>query len=119
MDRISLQNMRFFGYHGCYQIEKEVGQQFEVDIDLFLNLDRSANSDRLEDTVNYATLFNNVKLAVETEKYNLLERLAGRIADIAFLDTRVKSVDVRVRKPGVALGGVLDTVEVAISRKNQ
>lgn len=118
MDRISLKNMRFFAYHGCYPSEKEIGQLFEVDVDLFCDLSLPGISDCLVDTINYLSVFTKIKLIVETESFNLLEKVAQKISDVALAEHGVVSVVVRVRKPGVALGGVLDSVEIEVSRSN-
>lgn len=116
MDRISLRNMKFFGYHGCFPSEKESGQLFEVDVDLFADLSQAAVSDNLSHTVDYVDIFQRVRRIMEDEKHNLLERVATRIAEVSLASDEVINVTVRVRKPGVSLGGVLDTVEVEVSR---
>jgi 7,8-dihydroneopterin aldolase/epimerase/oxygenase len=119
MDRISLRNMKFFGYHGCYASEKETGQLFEVDVDLFADLSNAAVSDDLRQTVDYVDMFRRIRSVMEEEKHNLLERVATRIAEVSLASEKVRNVTVRVRKPGVALGGVLDTVEVEVSRSKK
>lgn len=118
MDKIRLKNMRFYGYHGCYPSEKEIGQLFEVDVDISCDLSLPGMSDCLGDTVNYLSVFQKIKSVVEAETHNLLERVAQRISDIVLEEQGALSVVVRIRKPGVALGGVLDTVEIEVSRCN-
>ena len=54
MDKITLKNMAFYGYHGMRPEEKSLGQRFYVDISLFLNLSEAGQSDNIHDTVNYA-----------------------------------------------------------------
>ena len=53
MDRISLHNMRFYGYHGVYEHEREMGQRFEIDVELSLDLAQAGATDELEDTLDY------------------------------------------------------------------
>ena len=116
MDKITLYNMKFFGYHGCEDFEQRNGQIFEVDTELFTSLERVGCSDCLADAVNYVNIFGRIRDVVETERHQLLERLAQRIADAVLAETRITSVVVRVRKPAVPLPGMLDGVEVEIRR---
>lgn len=116
MDKITLYNMKFFGYHGCEDFEQRNGQIFEVDTELFTSLERVGCSDCLADAVNYVNIFGRIRDVVETERHQLLERLAQRIADEVLAETRITSVVVRVRKPAVPLPGMLDGVEVEIRR---
>ena len=80
-DRLILQNMIFYGYHGVFAAEKELGQRFEVDAELYLDLRQAGINDDLEATVNYAEVYTIIKELVEEREYNLLEALAEQIAD--------------------------------------
>lgn len=116
MDKITLYNMKFFGYHGCEEFEQRNGQTFEVDAELFTSLEKAGQSDSLADAVNYVNIFERIRDVVETERHQLLERLAQQIADAVLAETRITSVVVRVRKPAVPLPGMLDGVQVEIRR---
>lgn len=120
MDKIILQNMTFYGYHGLLEGEKENGQRFEVDLEVGLDLSAIGARDRLESSVDYRKLFALVKNVMEREKYNLLEKAAEEIAQLVLSSFSVEQVIVRIRKPGVLLGGILDYAGVEIvRRKNQ
>jgi dihydroneopterin aldolase len=116
MDKITLYNMKFFGYHGCEEFEQRNGQTFEVDAELFTSLEKAGRSDSLADAVNYVNIFERIRDVVETERHQLLERLAQQIADAVLAEPRITSVVVRVRKPAVPLPGMLDGVQVEIRR---
>lgn len=119
MDKITLQNMKFLGYHGCEEFEKLHGQAFEVDLELFAETGQASQTDCLSDALDYVTVFAAVKRIVENERYNLLERLAERIADDVLANKSVRAIVVRVRKPAVPLSGLLDWVQIEIRREQK
>lgn len=116
MDKITLNNMKFFGYHGCEDFEKRNGQIFEADADIFSQTKTAGKSDLLVDAVNYVLIYEKIKDVIENERYDLLERVAQRMAEVVLEDERVELVTVRVRKPAVPLQGLLDWVQIEISR---
>lgn len=115
MDKITLSNMMFYGYHGVYEHEREMGQRFAVDAELTLDLARAGVTDELEDTLDYVAAYEEIKAVVENRKFRLLEALAANIA-ATLLKGRVSAATVRVRKPGVPLPGHLDYVQVEVTR---
>lgn len=116
MDRILLNGLVFFGKHGCHAAENELGQKFLVDIELEFDLHAAGESDALEDTLDYVTIYNHARDVIEGEPAKLLEHLAQRIADFCLLDERVASAWVRIRKPHIALPGALDYIGIEITR---
>ena len=118
-DRLVLKNMVFYGYHGAFAAEKELGQRFEVDLEMQLDLKPAAVADDLELTVNYVEVYTLVKEVVEEREFGLLETLAETIAGEILSAYTVEEVVVRVRKPFPPSGGILDYAEVEISRKAQ
>lgn len=116
MDRILLNGLVFFGRHGCHAAERELGQKFVVDIELECDLRAAGQSDDLADTLDYVAIYNEAKAIIEGEPAQLLESLAQRIADFALQDERVQLAWVRLRKPQVAMPGVLDYLGVEITR---
>ena len=117
MDKITLQNMKFLGYHGCEAYEQEYGQIFEVDLDLLVDAKLAGVTDCLTDAVDYVSVYQSVKRVIELERHNLLERVAQRIAEQVLQVSGVAAVTVRIRKPAVPLKGVLDWVQLEINRQ--
>jgi dihydroneopterin aldolase len=106
MDEIRLTGLTFYGYHGANPEETALGQRFEVDASLYLDLSRAAETDSLDDTVSYSAVFILISREVEGEPSKLLEHLAGRIVGgILALDSRIERVRVCVTKPGPPLKG--------------
>lgn len=119
-DRLSLIGMRFEGRHGVLPEEKVTPQPFEVDVVLHADLAPAAESDALADTVDYSALFDRVRGIVEGPPVDLIETLAGRIAQEVLNATAsdsVSAVEVRVRKPEAPIDGAFETVEAAIVRR--
>lgn len=116
-DRMTLRNMVFYAHHGVFEAEKEMGQRFEIDVSLDLDLAAAGRSDDLALSVNYADVYALVKRVVVERNFNLIEGLAEAIASqLLAAYSGVERATVRVRKPHAPVGGVLDTVEVEISR---
>ncbi len=117
MEVIRLNNMIFYAHHGYYQAERELGQKFEVDVEMECDLSAAMKSDNLSDTINYKTVYQRVSEIFNNYKFNLLESLADRITEEILELYPIHSIRIRVRKPQVSLNGFLDNVEVEIFKK--
>ncbi len=116
-DEIALRGMRFMGRHGLAPEERADPQPFEVDLVLRLDLSRAATSDDLSDTVDYVSVFEVARRIVEGRSFQLMEALAGTIADAVLAGFPVEEVEVRVRKPKAPLPGAFEAVEVQLRRR--
>src|SRR5262245_52827741 len=106
-DKIILHNMVFWGHHGVHPAERELGQRFEIDLELGIDLSQAVVSDALSDTVDYRRLHAIVREEVEEQRYQLIEALAGALVRRLFAELPATSVLIRVRKPQVPLNGLL------------
>ena len=107
-DRIILEGMVFYGRHGVLPAERELGQPFVVDVELWLDLRPAGLSDDLAKTVDYDEVHRVAKQVVEGEPADLTETVAERIANATLEEQAlVEVVRVKVKKPNVRLG---DTV---------
>ncbi|MFV9511706.1 dihydroneopterin aldolase [Tepidibacillus sp. LV47] len=116
MDKIIFQGMQFYAYHGVFEEENRLGQKFEVDLELFLDLRKAGLSDCLEDTVNYAKVYQVTKNYIMGTPKKLLESLAENIASEILSSFPVHGVIVRVRKLQPPIPGHLQSVAVEIKR---
>lgn len=117
MDRIILDNVRIYGYHGCLIEEGQIGSEYRVDLEVLADLSDSASSDRLSDTVDYVFLNKVIKEEME-ERSALLEHVAKRMLDrILKDDKRVEKATVRVYKINPPIGGDVASVSVEMSRQ--
>jgi dihydroneopterin aldolase len=117
-DRIRLNEMMFYGYHGVLAEEQALGQRFVVDLELVTDLRRAGVSDDLDQTVNYSAVYAAVRDIVTGPPCRLIEAVAEAIAARVLADhPTVERVSVRVRKPAVPIAGaMLASAEVAIER---
>lgn len=119
MDKIYFSGMSFYGYHGVYGAEAELGQRFLVDLELSIELSRAGTSDDLHDTVNYAEIFTCVQKVVEGERYNLVERLTTEVARQLLRQFPLVEVKVKVTKPNPPIKGHYEAVAIEMIRKRE
>ena len=115
MAYIRLVNMIFYGYHGVYAAEKETGHRYEVDLELETDISKAAESDSLDDTVNYVTIYHIVEEYLERHRYNLVETLAERLRKEIKMQMKATRVTIRVRKRIPPVPGNIDYMEVETS----
>ncbi|WP_058300509.1 2-amino-4-hydroxy-6-hydroxymethyldihydropteridine diphosphokinase [Gorillibacterium timonense] len=100
MDKMTLNRMEFFAYHGVYAEENKLGQHYYVDLELLLPLSRAGFGDELTETINYAELYARVRTIVVERTFRLIEALAEHIAqDLLGFYPELQEVLVRVTKP--------------------
>jgi 7,8-dihydroneopterin aldolase/epimerase/oxygenase len=116
-DRIVLHNMVFQGRHGVFEQEQREPQEFQVDVELVMNLQPAAVDDDLTKTVDYGAVFDVTRQIVESTSFRLLETLAEAIAHELLTDFPVQEVGVRVRKPNAPIDGTFDYAGVEIWRQ--
>ncbi len=116
--KIILKNMVFYGKHGVYTAEKELGQRYEVDLELVADFSSAGQNDDLNQTINYAEVYQLVKEIVEAEKYNLIEAIGTAIIRKVGGAYDLEEVTVRVRKPQPPVGGLMDAVEFEMTDFN-
>lgn len=117
MDRILIQGLRIYAFHGVNADEKEKGQPFELDLTLHLDLSKPCQSDRVADTVSYAQVVKLVKRLMAEQSFDLLERAAQFTVD-GILDAfvQVQQVDLVLKKPRAPILADFQWVGVEISR---
>ncbi|TAF08354.1 MAG: dihydroneopterin aldolase [Nostocales cyanobacterium] len=117
MDCIHLTGIRCYGYIGYLPEEKVLGQWFEVDLKLWVDLSQAAETDAIEDTVDYRSVIGLVQNLVKTSKFDLLEKLAGAIAN-AILQQHdiVTQVQVIVIKPSAPIPDFNGKISIEITR---
>ncbi len=114
MITVELRGLRLFGRHGVHAHEKENGQDFVFDVDL--DVGERGSSDRLEDAVDYREIAFAVREVSDARSYDLIEALAGAVADELLRRFAAERVLVRVVKPAVKPGGLDGTAGVSVSR---
>ncbi len=119
MTIIKINNARFFSYHGVLDYEKKYGNIFEVDVEVKCDLSGLRNSDDLNNTVDYVSIYKLVGKIISENKFNLIESLNKHICrEIIDKFILVKSVKVKIRKPNAPLG-IIDAVEIVDKLKRE
>lgn len=120
MDKIYVNQMQFYGYHGVLPEENVLGQRFFVDIIAEADLKSAGLTDDLNESVSYVELYEVCKLIVEGKPYNLIESLAEKIAQQVLNNfTKIKAVTVKVTKPDPPIPGHFQSVAVEIKRSRE
>lgn len=118
MDKIILERMQFYGYHGAIAEENKLGQRYIVDLTLYLDLSSAGVSDDLNETVNYAELYQSLRHIVEGAPFQLIEALAERIAsELLAQYTKINQLTVKVTKPHPPVDIHFEGVSVELHRK--
>jgi dihydroneopterin aldolase len=119
MGIIKVENIRVFANHGCLAEETKIGSDYRVDLEVKANLQTSAKTDKLSDTVDY--VFLNRVIREEMEKpSHLLETVAKRILMRIFReDTAVKKATVWVSKINPPIGGDVEMVTIKMTEKRK
>lgn len=116
-DRIELRGLVAAGRCGVLPEERERAQPLEVDLDVYADLAAAGRSDDLRDTVDYGALCADVERIVTGERFDLLERLAERIAEVVLDNGGVLAVEVAVRKLRPPVPQQLATSGVRLTRR--
>jgi dihydroneopterin aldolase len=117
MDRIELTNIRCYGYTGFLPEENVLGQWFEVDLTLDVDLANAGQSDNLADTLDYRSAIEQTKAVIKNNKYLLVERLAAEIANTLLQFPQVQQVQVRLHKPAAPIPDFGGKITIDITRQ--
>src|SRR5207244_1140518 len=117
-DRIRLNDMVFYEYHGVQPEERTLGQRFQVDVELQISLLAAGRDDDIQQTVNYVEVYRRVEEILTGRPFTLIEAVAERVAGRLLEDfQQVGRVSIRIRKPQVPIpGAMLGSSEVWIER---
>ena len=119
MDKIILKGIRFHGYHGVTEAERQLGQKYEIDLELVTDLSTAGKTDDLTHTVNYAEV---VQLVIEIGtqgSFQLFEALAETIAEATLAQFQIEEIRITVKKLSPPIEPRLTYAGVAIHRKRE
>ncbi|GAA3994607.1 dihydroneopterin aldolase [Allokutzneria multivorans] len=118
-DRITLTGLRVRGHHGVFDHEKRDGQDFVVDITVWIDLARAAETDDLRHTLHYGVLAERAAEIVGGKPYDLIETVAGRVADDVMMDERAHAAEVTIHKPNAPIPLEFTDVAVTVRRSRR
>lgn len=117
MDKIIVKDLELYCYHGVNPEEKEDGQVFVFDIEAGVDLSVPCRTDNVDDTVSYAKIIKAVRRIAQSEKNDLIERVAQRVADGLFEEfAMINSLKITLMKPQAPIKADFKYVAVEIER---
>lgn len=117
MDIIRIDNLEVYAYHGVYDEEKEKGQYFYVNAELYTNTRKAGMNDDLDASTNYGTVCDFIHNFMTKHTYGLIETVAEQLAQALLLEFKlVKSVLLEIRKPHAPIEKEFESVSVEIER---
>ena len=113
--KVQLHNLIFFAFHGIYEEEKILGNQFQVSLEVTIS--NHAAFENIEDTLNYISLFEIVKTKMN-QRFDLLESLAQSIIhEVYSKDKRVEEIAISIKKMNPPIKGINGNVGITLQRK--
>lgn len=116
-DELQILGLEVFAHHGVFDFERQQGQKFIFDLVIGLDVTPAAATDKLDKTLDYGELTQQVVSLVQKEPVNLIETLAVRIADLCLTDPIVNWVKVTVHKPQAPISAKFADVTLTITRR--
>ncbi|MCP9275600.1 dihydroneopterin aldolase [Mycolicibacterium arenosum] len=118
-DRIELRGLTVRGHHGVFDYERRDGQDFVVDITVWLDLEAAAASDDLADTLDYGALAQRAAAVISGPPRDLIETVSAEIAEDVMTDDRVHAVEVVLHKPNAPIPLTFSDVAVVARRSRR
>ena len=116
MGIIQIEGMLFYAFHGHYEVEQLVGNEYRIDIKIKTDCEKAADTDNLEDAMNYQTIYKIIQKEMDfTSK--LLENVAGRILDALYLEfAQIQKIKLKISKLNPSMGGEIEKVSIILKR---
>ncbi len=114
MNKITLNNIQAYGYHGCWDEEAIIGGEYRIDVEINTNFSLAAIHDELSKTIDYVAVKEIVyrEMAIRSK---LIENVAHRILESIKKELRgIISISVKVTKLNAPMGGQVESVTVEI-----
>jgi dihydroneopterin aldolase len=115
--RVEISGLSLFTHHGVDEAERAVGQRLVFDLSFELGECDATITDRLEDTVDYADVCQQVALAAQERSYRTLERLCSAVADRMIDRYGPERVSVRASKPEPPIALPVEEVSVEVFKE--
>ena len=115
-DRISLKGIDVYAHHGVHPAERELGQRFVIDTDLYLDCSSAAISDSLEQALDYSAVHRRIRTLVAADSFHLIEAVAHQLCQGLLEEFPLERVVVTVHKPHAPLPDFQGLVSVTLDR---
>lgn len=116
MGLIEIEGMHFYAWHGHFEVEQKVGNDFLVDVSIETDCSAAAASDNLDDALNYQAVYDIVKKEMQVTS-KLLENVAGRIIDSLYQSfPGIEKAKIKISKLNPPMGGQIEKASVTLIR---
>ena len=116
MGIIEIEGMKFYAFHGHFESEQVVGNEFTVNLKIETDCEKAAISDHLNDALNYQTAYEIIKKEMSVNSH-LLENVAKRILDSLYSNLKsIVKAEIKISKMNPPMGGEIEKVSVTMSR---
>lgn len=119
--KITITGLRVFAHHGVFDFERQNGQDFYVDASIWIDGDKAAFTDDLNNTAHYGDLAKGLVELTKNDPVDLLETLAQRLLDYAlnFGGGKVLKAKITVHKPGAPIPYEFEDVSITVKAKRE
>ncbi|KAF0238898.1 MAG: dihydroneopterin [Prolixibacteraceae bacterium] len=116
MGIIEIEGMKFYAFHGHFDSEQVVGNEFTVNLSIETDMEKAAVSDNLNDALNYQAAYKIVKKEMEIPSH-LLENVAKRILDALYNQfPDIYKAEIKISKMNAPMGGEIEKVSITLIR---
>ena len=117
MDRIRLEAIDVYAHHGVHPAERELGQRFVIDVDLYGDFTAAAAGDSLREALDYTAVHRRIREVTAGSSFQLIETLCLRLCRALLHEFPLAEVAVTVQKPNPPIPNFLGRVAVTMSRR--
>lgn len=117
MDQVSLTGIDVYAHHGVHPAERELGQRFVIDVDLWIDCAPAAASDSLAQALDYTAVHRCINETTAGTTFQLIEALAGHLCRVLLESFPVEKVRVTVQKPNPPIPNFLGRAAVTFVRE--
>lgn len=117
VDCIRLTGIDVYAFHGALAAERELGQRFVIDVDLWADIRKAAATDHMADALDYVEVHTRIVELAGSQSFHLLEALADRIATMLLTEFPLDAVLVTVHKPNPPIRNFMGSVSVTVDRR--
>ena len=114
VDTVFIKGLKAASVIGCYDWERDIRQTLVIDLELKADFSRAANTDALEDALDYAAISQRIISVCESSRFQLLEALSEHLARLLLAEFAITGLRLTINKPGAV--SEAETVGVVIER---
>ena len=119
MDKLLLENMQFYAYHGVYPAETTIGQWYRVDLEICSDFSKAALADDLSVAIDYELVYKTCKTVMDTPS-KLIEHVAWKILQALFSTFEsAQHIKLKLTKPEPPLQGFMAAACIEMSRRRE